>query len=175
MGQIANIITHTSNMSFMLAQAMLKDVEASRFARMPCPGGQMVNTNHPAFIYGHLSTYPTQIMSMLGKDTSEVACPDGYAALFDAGVECQDDPDGTIYPSMEELTSNFVKVHKAVLAVAAELTDEELAAQNPTEGRFREMCPTMGDVVIFMLDSHIMMHLGQLSAWRRCEGLGSAM
>ena len=175
MGQIAKIIVNTSNLSIGLAQSMLKDVQASRFSRLSCPGGQTVISNHPAFIYGHLSTYPNELMTMLGKDTSKVTCPDGYAELFGAGVECKDDPDGTVYPPMEEIMSHFSKAHKAILAVAAELTDEELARDNPAEGRFREMCPTMGDVLIFMLDSHIMLHLGQMSAWRRCEGLSSAM
>ncbi len=175
MSQVAKIIVNTSNLSLGLAQSMLKDVQALRFARLSCPGGQTVNSNHPAFIYGHLSTYPNQMMTMLGKDTTEVANPDGFADLFDAGVECRDDPDGTIYPPMEEIMSHFSKAHKAIIAVAAELTDEELTRENPTEGRFREMCPTMGDVLIFMLNAHIMLHLGQMSAWRRCEGLGSAM
>jgi hypothetical protein len=40
--------------------------------------------------------------------------------------------------------------------------------------RSREMFPTLGAVVAFYLGGHVMNHLGQLSAWRRCLGLPPA-
>ena len=41
-------------------------------------------------------------------------------------------------------------------------------------GRSRELFPTLGAVVAFYLAGHVMNHLGQLSAWRRCIGLPPA-
>jgi hypothetical protein len=37
------------------------------------------------------------------------------------------------------------------------------------------MCPTIGAVANFLLSAHHMMHLGQVSAWRRAVGLGSVL
>jgi hypothetical protein len=37
-----------------------------------------------------------------------------------------------------------------------------------------ERFPTLGSVHAFYCGGHIMMHLGQMSAWRRMMGLGSA-
>jgi hypothetical protein len=38
----------------------------------------------------------------------------------------------------------------------------------------RELFPTIGSVQAFYCGGHMMMHLGQMSAWRRMEGLGTA-
>jgi hypothetical protein len=42
-------------------------------------------------------------------------------------------------------------------------------------GRMSEMLPTLGAAMMFMCGSHLQMHLGQVSSWRRAMGLGSAM
>ena len=47
-----------------------------------------------------------------------------------------------------------------------------LAQENPIEG-FRSRAPTIGDAANFLMNSHAMFHLGQLSAWRRAMGLAS--
>jgi hypothetical protein len=36
------------------------------------------------------------------------------------------------------------------------------------------MFPTVGGAVNFLCGGHNMMHLGQISTWRRAAGLGSA-
>ncbi|MEO0630202.1 MAG: hypothetical protein AAFY46_05680, partial [Planctomycetota bacterium] len=52
--------------------------------------------------------------------------------------------------------------------------DAALAAPTPVE-RYRQRFPTVMCAVDFLITSHQMLHLGQLSAWRRIKGLGSAM
>jgi len=59
--------------------------------------------------------------------------------------------------------------------VLSEVPDEVFAEPNPLEGRIAEFLPTIGIMVNFMANSHHMMHLGQLSAWRRAIGLGPVM
>jgi hypothetical protein len=54
-------------------------------------------------------------------------------------------------------------------------TPEDVFQQsNPAEGRMKELFPTIGSVQAFYCGGHMMMHLGQASAWRRMEGLGAA-
>jgi hypothetical protein len=39
----------------------------------------------------------------------------------------------------------------------------------------KEMFPHKGGLITFLCIGHMQMHLGQISAWRRIMGLGSAM
>jgi hypothetical protein len=72
-----------------------------------------------------------------------------------------------------------VAFHQSGLAAAmsalSQATDAQLLEPNPAEGRMKELFPTKGAVMNFILSAHPMMHLGQVSAWRRMMGLGSAV
>lgn len=46
----------------------------------------------------------------------------------------------------------------------------QLSADNPRESALQQMCPTLGSLLNFYMTSHVTLHLGQLSAWRRMEG-----
>jgi hypothetical protein len=41
-------------------------------------------------------------------------------------------------------------------------------------GRMTELFPTLGSLYNFYVGGHMMMHLGQISTWRRMMGLGAA-
>lgn len=175
MGQIADSIVPNLRTSIMLGGLLLKDIKPEIFARVPVQDGKPVHMNHAAFNYGHLAIYPARIMKLLGKDSAEAAAPEGWEDLFKAGVECKDDPQGTIYPKMDAIMAAYNRGYNTVLNALGSVSDEALMQQNPIEGRLREMCPTVGAAVAFMTMSHPMMHLGQVSAWRRMFGLGPVM
>lgn len=175
MGSIANAIVPVGNLSKMYAEMLLKDVTPAIFARFASPGGKVIQSNHPAFVYGHLAMYPHRVMDMLGLPKGATAIPEGWEGLFKAGVECRDDPSGTIYPKMETIVAFHTAAYAAAMKAIAEASDERLTAPNPAEGRMKEMFPTVGAVCNFIVGSHQMSHFGQVSAWRRCMGLGSAM
>ena len=61
-----------------------------------------------------------------------------------------------------------------VSAALRSTPDETFDRPNPAEGRMRELFPTIGSVQTFYCGGHMMMHLGQLSAWRRMLGLSAA-
>jgi hypothetical protein len=65
--------------------------------------------------------------------------------------------------------------YRKVAEVLPDVSDETFARDNPMEGRFREVFPKVGTAVNFLCTSHLMMHLGQISTWRRAIGLASAM
>jgi len=151
------------------ADSLVADVKPEAFARKP----EGVDTNTPAFIFGHLALYPDKILERLGR--SDLAEPDGgYIELFEAGQPCLDDPDGSKYPPMDEILGKFRDRHRVLLDALAEIDPAEFDKPNPNE-QSRDRFPTVGHIVTFLLTSHIMMHLGQLSAWRRCMGLGAVM
>ncbi|MEQ8770706.1 MAG: DinB family protein [Phycisphaerales bacterium] len=175
MGYAAGVIVPAAQRGLQLADALLGGIAPELFARQPEIDGRRVGTNHPAFIYGHLSLYPARILSMAGADPAAAAVPEAYEALFAAGVECRDDPEGSVYPPMDEIVANFRSAHEAGIAFVEGLDDKALAGPHQGPERYRQVFPTLGIATNFMLTSHVMMHLGQCSAWRRCMGLGSAM
>jgi hypothetical protein len=173
---IAELIVRPGHVALGYAERLLKDIKPETFARKPkfeeCG---ILDINHPAFCYGHLALYPVRLLDMLGLDRGPIDIPERYNELFAAGKDCLDDPDGTIYPSFDEVTQHFFTGYRHTLEVLRTVPDTAFQAPNPVEGRFKEMLPTLGEVASFMTSAHVMMHMGQVSAWRRCFGLGPAM
>lgn len=171
----APAIVHGCKVSMGLAEMLLKDVHPGTFARSIRLDGTPVNANHPAFAYGHLALYPARVVTMLGGDASDIAPSDHLKELFEAGKEPVDDAEGTIYPSMGEITASFFRGYERAMHAVSAIDDARLAEPNPIEGRLREMFPTLGGALLFVLNDHTMFHLGQVSTWRRCMGLGPVM
>lgn len=173
MGQVANTILCSARMAKRYADGLLKDVTPTQFCRLATVGGTTVQSNHPAFVFGHLSLYFPRILAMLGQP----ALPNApkFEDLFKDGKPCLDDPDGKTYPPMEAVMGHFTKGYEAAVAALGKASDADLAKQNPNEGRSRELFPTFGDAFNFYLGAHMMSHFGQVSAWRRMMGLGSVM
>ena len=176
-GNTARLILTMSQRTAGLADALAQGIDPKLAASMPSIDGKVVNCNHPTFVIGHLAIYPQKIMKALGAAPGDAAVPAKYDELFEAGVECQHDPDNTIYPAFEEVMDHFKRAHKAVHDHIATLDDESLNAAITGEGNERaaEFFGTTDAMALFMLHDHYMFHLGQLSTWRRCFGLGSAM
>ncbi|MFZ4575049.1 MAG: DinB family protein, partial [Phycisphaerales bacterium] len=95
-----------------------------------------------------------------------------WEALFKAGVACHDDPDGTIYPSFEAVKAHYFRATDAAIEKLGTIGDDVLIRE-PAEERLRSRFPTVGSMLNFLLIGHTSMHMGQLSTWRRCMGLGS--
>lgn len=161
------------------AESLLKDIPselAGRKPRFQTPEGlKVIDTNHPAFVFGHLALYPCRAWVVTGAgDGGAVQAPSAWNDLFAAGVECKDDVEGTIYPRLDELAAKFFSAQTAACDYVRTLDDSVFALENPNE-RSRSRFPTVGTLLIFLLGGHPNMHLGQISAWRRCYGLASAM
>lgn len=148
-------------------ELLVKDIPAAKFAHMPHPA-----MNHPAFCIGHLCLYPNRVLTLIGKPQLIVEKP-GWPELFKAGVACVEQ-DGR-YPSKDELVAVYLERYRTVCDAIGDVDEEVFARENPTEGRFRQMFPTVGGAVNFMLNNHHMTHLGQISAWRRAVGLPGVM
>ena len=155
------------------AERLLKDVTPKQFARKPSIGGQVIDTNHPAFVFGHLSLYPRNLAIICSLNTPGAAVPDGYESLFKNGQPCLDDPEGKIYPAMDGVVRTYFAGTDAILDAVGKLGDADFNKANPHEN-YAKFFPTVGGACAFLLNSHVMMHLGQISAWRRCMGLGPA-
>ena len=169
---LGHVIADSLQLSLGYAERLLKDIPAQQFGRFAAPGGTLVESNHPAFTYGHLSLYGPRILTHLGRPSLSV--PAGFEALFSKDAKCVDDPAGTIYPSMDVITKAFFDGYRAAADALKEVPDAALQQPHPMEGRMAELFPTFGSLHNFYCGGHLMMHLGQISAWRRMSGLGPA-
>jgi hypothetical protein len=158
----------------MYAERLLKSVTGEQFARFARPGGVEIRSNHAAFVFGHLALYPKRIMQHLHLPEGVTDYPASYEAVFKNGVECQDDPGGTIYPLMTELTERYFASYRAAIEAVKAAPDAVFDEPNPVEGRLRELFPTIGMAINFYLVGHVQVHLGQVTAWRRAMGLPAA-
>ena len=151
-------------MSLGYALSLAKDIPEDRWAEMAIEGA-----THPAFIYGHLAIYPNRIFAgFMGREDLVVPCPFDESNL-QAGVDCTSD--ASRYPSKAVVMPYFESAYERVLETIPELPEARIEAENPIEG-FREKLPLAGAAIAFMVNNHIMMHMGQVSHWRRAIGLG---
>ncbi len=171
MGNMGKLITTTADRVHGMAVGLLKDMDHAKAARMP----EGIICNHPVFVYGHLAIYPQMVMQKLGMDPGATAVPESYNALFMHGVECKDDVDGSIYPSLKEVAMSCGGAYKTLVEVTMELDDELLAKDLKDGDPFKDIFQTYGSMIMFLTHDHCMFHFGQVSTWRRAMGLGSAM
>jgi len=171
MARFGEVITAPQTIVMMLAEALTKGVTPEQFRRKP----QGIDTNSAAFNFGHLAVYPERILEMIGR--TDIAKPDQkYVDWFSQGKTCLDDPEGKVYPPMNEIMERFYSRYRAAVEAVKSADDSVFDRPNPSPNeRFRTMLPTVGAALAFMLDGHCQMHLGQVSTWRRCMGLPSAM
>lgn len=168
------MIADAASMGSRYMQRLVKGVPAERFARFATAGGETIVANHPAFALGHLCLYPQKVLQLLGVDAAAAAPPPGFEEVFSKDATCKDDPDGSIYPSYERIITFYEQAYAAALEALSEASDEQLAAENPVDSPMKQICPTLGAMLCFYLTSHVMIHLGQVSTWRRIEGLPPA-
>jgi len=173
MGQYAQLITTAAKITRGYAERLIVGITPQQFARKPTINGKLIDTNHPAWVYGHLATYPAKIAAMVGLDSSKLAAPAAFEDLFKDTTDCKDDAAANIYPPMDAITAAFFNTHDALFETLGGIDDAKLIAETPDE-KARARFPLTGGRVLFMCNNHIMMHMGQISAWRRCMGLPKA-
>lgn len=173
-GTIGPMLGANARPTIGLAQQLVQGIDPTQAARLPISNGRTIKTNHPVFILGHLSIYPERVADLLGVDKAGVVVPESYDELFRHGAECVDDPDGSVYPAFDDVRDHMIRANAAAIELVAGAPDDVLCRELPDESR-RERWPTIGVAVNFLLGSHAMFHLGQLSTWRRFAGLGSVM
>ncbi|MBX3355723.1 MAG: DinB family protein [Phycisphaeraceae bacterium] len=164
--RLASLIVPSLRMSLGYAQQLVRDIPAEKFAHLPAK-----NINHPAWCLGHLAIYAERTLELIGR--ADLAAPDQrFVEAYKAGTPCVEGPSNL---PKEEIVRRFETRWAVVADVLPGVPDERFFTENPMEGRMKELMPTIGAAVIFLVGPHHMMHLGQISTWRRLIGLGSAM
>ena len=138
----------------------VEDVDEDAFARRT-----KAVPNHPAWVLGHLVDGFDAVTRELGGDVDRGRA---WAERFGPGTTPV--ADRAAYPSKDELLGAFrdaaARLRRAVAAswdagFEAPTRDAEVRAYFPTAGRW----------AVHVLLGEVAFHTGQLSAWRRTQGL----
>jgi len=146
------------------AQALVADVEEDALCRQPAG-----LVNHPAWQLGHIALVSQFAARLLGVAPT---LPEAWMPLFTIGSQPTDDR--AAYPTKAELLA-AVQSRQALFADAMRRADPSAFGVPTPEEKLRAFFPTVGDLATSAMTSHIALHLGQLSAWRKAMGLPSAL
>ncbi len=152
------IFNHRFNLQF--AEMLLEAVPEERICQQP---GTL--KNHAAWILGHIAKSCDFAATQF--DVASTFPPE-WNDLFQRGSQPLSDRD--LYPTKAALLTELRRQHEKLDALVEKMDDKVLARPLADEVR-RQLFPTEGDFLVFVMVVHEAMHLGQLSAWRRALGL----
>lgn len=121
--------------------------------------------NPPVWILGHLVTTMNTVLKLIGQPT---VGPEEYRTWF--GPNSKLDALPAQLPTKAQLLGQISELSERVLVELPKLSDDDLNKPNATGFR-PEQLPTMRDVFEVLLLTHPMLHVGQLSVWRRLQNL----
>ncbi len=138
-------------------------IAEEQMAAQPAPG-----LNTPAWVLGHLAMAYDYGTHLLGGTH---CAPPGWGKIFGPGSSPVP-PAGC--PNKADLLAGCEAARKGLCAALASATEAKLAEPNPF-GPMKPFAPAMGDFIAHLLTTHAVSHLGQLSAWRRLQGLPAVL
>ena len=139
---------------------LVQDIPEESLAVQPAPG-----MNHPAWVLGHLAVVGDTALRLLGQPTHS---PREWRPVF--GMGSTPGTDRSVYPSRDELLRMVETNYQAVIA-AAQVDPASIVDVPHTAPFFKAELPLVGDLLAHIMTTHFAMHLGQISAWRRTQGL----
>jgi hypothetical protein len=154
-------LLHTWNLNLGYAKRLVADIPDDKMALQPAQG-----INHAAWVLGHLACTADMFGAMIGV---EPVCPADWAARFD--WNSSPSSDASQYPSKATLLTALEDAHSKIAAALPDVPQSRWQETTSLEA-VRGFLPTLGDCFVFVMAAHENMHLGQLSAWRRVQGMG---
>ncbi|MGI9178242.1 MAG: DinB family protein [Pirellulales bacterium] len=154
-------LLHTWNLNLGYAKRLVADIPEDRMTFQPAP-----EMNHAAWVLGHLACTADMLGSMIG---AEPVCPPGWTELFD--WNSSPSSESGRYPSKADLLKALEGAHAGIAATLPDVSESRWVEITPIEA-VRGFLPTLGDCLVFVMAAHENMHLGQVSAWRRVQGMG---
>jgi len=154
-------LLHAWNLNLSYAKRLVADIPDDNMALQPAP-----EMNHAAWVLGHLACTADMLGGMIGV---KPVCPAEWGSLFDWNSSPSSDA-GT-YPSKATLLKALEDAHAGIAAALPAVPEARWSETTPIEA-VRGFLPTLGDCFVFVMAAHENIHLGQLSAWRRIQGMG---
>jgi hypothetical protein len=153
-------LLHTWSLNLGYAKRLVADIPDETMALQPAPG-----MNHAAWVLGHLACTADMLGAMIGL---KPICPPEWVSLFD--WNSTPSSDASLYASKATLLKALEDAHAQIAAALPSVAESRWSETTPLEA-VRGFLPTMGDCFVFVVAAHENMHLGQLSAWRRVQGM----
>lgn len=147
------------------APKLVADLTAEQMVAQPASDPE-APANHPAWVLSHLNVYIPLICSIIKSEPFEDPKPHKYGMLSKPVADL------SVYASKEELITEFLKGHKAVEELLGN-ADDSVYSQPVQLPRWKDVMPTAGVAIPYLMLNHENGHLGQVSAWRRIQGLPS--
>ena len=154
-------LLHTWNLNLAYAKRLVADVPDVTMAFQPA-----AHMNPAAWVLGHLACTADMLGAMIGV---QPVCPPAWTGLFDWNSNPSND--SIQYPTKAVLLKALEDAHAGVAAALPGVPESRWSDATPIE-EVRGFLPTLGDSFVFVMAAHENMHLGQLSAWRRVQGMG---
>jgi hypothetical protein len=144
--------------SVSYGKQILADLEDESMADRP------MGLNPPCWILVHLGTGADYAANLLG---GKGVCPEKWSEIGD--TKKPPSSNRSDYPSRNEILQYFEDSYTNAMKLLAAATPEQLKAPQKL-GFFEKELPTVEEMAGFLLVSHLSIHLGQISAWRRAMG-----
>jgi hypothetical protein len=144
---------------------LVADLTDQQMTLQPAPSDS-APSNHPAWVFSHLNVYLPVIQALIKGELFD----DPKQHRF--GMLSKPENDASIYASKEELIAEFVAGHDAVTELLGNASDDVFAQKVQLE-RWASIMPTVGIALTYVMLNHENQHFGQISAWRRIQGLPS--
>ena len=149
------------NRNLDYAKRLLADLPEERMAYQPA-----VNMNHPAWVFSHMNLYhPIIVAMLLGRPFED---PKGHRF----GMQSKPLQDASLYAPKVTLITDYERGHNDVADALRTAGHEALERETPLE-RWRSAMPKIGIVLPYLMLVHESTHLGQVSVWRRVQGMPS--
>ena len=122
--------------------------------------------NPPSWIIGHLSIANEFGVASLGGEPELL---DQWMPVFGPGSP----PTGD-HPKKSELIDMFQRSSERFLEAVKNSSDEQFSKDRESPILAKEL-PKVIDMVGHLLTTHLALHVGQLSGWRRAKGMASIL
>lgn len=153
------------NKNLQYGPKLVADLTEEQMTQQPAADGN-APANHPAWVFSHLNAYLPVIQSLIKCEEFE----DPKQHPF--GMLSNPESDASIYKTKVELIQEFEDGHKEVERLLSACTDE-IFDQPVKLPRWAGVMPVVGVALPYVMLNHENTHLGQVSAWRRIQGMPS--
>jgi hypothetical protein len=147
------------------APKLVADLDVQQMVAQPASNPD-APSNHPAWVLSHLNVYVPLIASIIKGETFED--PKGHKF----GMQSRPVADASEYATKEQLVAEFLEGHEQVAELLGN-ADDSIFAQPVMLPRWKDVMPTAGVALPYLMLNHENGHLGQISAWRRIQGMPS--
>jgi len=152
-------IAHARNQTLKL----VADLTDDQLVIQPAP-----KTNHAAWVLGHLVQVENAFLSLITGEPMPAWIDDAWKATY--GMNSQPVADKTKYKSKAFYLERLATTREQIIARLKQMKPEDFQKPHPDPAR-RERFPTIGHAVMLYGTWHEAYHSGQLSTWRRVQGL----